>query len=134
VAGTTGFALLIYGLTRGATGPDGISHWGDAATIAALAGAAAALGAFTLIEVRTAQPLLPPWIFADRNRAGVYLILVCLASVFFGMFFFLTLFTQVVWGYSALRGGLAYLPFSAASSSWPGSVPGWCPGSAPGCR
>jgi MFS family permease len=27
------------------------------------------------------------------------------------MFFFLTLFTQVVWGYSALRGGLAYLPF-----------------------
>jgi MFS family permease len=31
--------------------------------------------------------------------------------VFFGMFFFLTLFTQVVWGYSALRGGLAWLPF-----------------------
>ena len=27
------------------------------------------------------------------------------------MFFFLTLFTQVTWGYSALRGGLAYLPF-----------------------
>jgi len=27
------------------------------------------------------------------------------------MFFFLTLFTQVAWGYSALRGGLAYLPF-----------------------
>jgi hypothetical protein len=27
------------------------------------------------------------------------------------MFFFLTLFTQVVWGYSALRGGLAWLPF-----------------------
>ncbi len=63
------------------------------------------------IEARSAQPLLPLWIFADRNRAGVYLILLCLASVFFGMFFFLTLFTQVVWGYSALRGGLAYLPF-----------------------
>ena len=30
------------------------------------------------------------------------------------MFFFLTLFTQVVWGYSALRGGLAYLPFVGA--------------------
>ncbi len=27
------------------------------------------------------------------------------------MFFFLTLFTQTVWGYSPLRGGLAYLPF-----------------------
>jgi len=111
VTGTVGFALLIYGLTRGATGPDGVSHWTDAATVAALAGAAAALIVFVVIEARTAQPLLPLWIFADRNRAGVYLILVCLAAVFFGMFFFLTLFTQVVWGYSALRGGLAYLPF-----------------------
>jgi EmrB/QacA subfamily drug resistance transporter len=111
VTGTAGFALLIYGLTRGATGPDGISHWGDTATIAALTGAAAALVLFVAIEARSAQPLLPLWIFADRNRAGVYLILVCLASVFFGMFFFLTLFAQVVWGYSALRGGLAYLPF-----------------------
>src|SRR5229473_3242804 len=106
ITGTAGFALLIYGLTRGATGPDGISHWADTATIVALAGAAAAIIAFVVIEARSRQPLLPLWIFADRNRAGVYLILLCLASTFFGMFFFLTLFTQVVWGYSALRGGL----------------------------
>jgi EmrB/QacA subfamily drug resistance transporter len=111
LTGTLGFALLIYGLTRGATGPDGVSHWGDASTILALGGAAVALIAFVVVEARSAQPLLPLWIFADRNRAGVYLILLCLASTFFGMFFFLTLFTQVVWGYSALRGGLAYLPF-----------------------
>jgi EmrB/QacA subfamily drug resistance transporter len=111
VTGTAGFALLIYGLTRGATGPDGISHWADTATVLTLAGAAAALAAFVFVEARSAQPLLPLWIFADRNRAGVYLILLCLASTFFGMFFFLTLFTQVVWGYSPLRGGLAYLPF-----------------------
>jgi predicted MFS family arabinose efflux permease len=111
VTGTAGFALLIYGLTRAATGPDGISHWGDTATILALAAATFALAAFVAIEARARQPLLPLWIFADRNRAGVYLILLCLASVFFGMFFFLTQFTQVVWGYSALRGGLAYLPF-----------------------
>ncbi len=111
VTGTAGFALLIYGLTCGATGPDGISHWADAPTILALGGAAAALIAFAVVEARTAQPLLPLWIFADRNRAGVYLILLCLASTFFGMFFFLTLFTQVTWGYSALAGGLAYLPF-----------------------
>jgi EmrB/QacA subfamily drug resistance transporter len=114
VVGTAGLGLLIYGLTRAATGPDGISHWGDPATIASLAGAAVALVAFTVIEARSAQPLLPLWMFADRNRAGVYLILLCLASVFFAMFFFLTLFTQVVWGYSPLRGGLAYLPFIGA--------------------
>jgi EmrB/QacA subfamily drug resistance transporter len=111
ILGTAGFALLIYGLTRAATGPDGVSHWGEAPTIAALAGAVVALLALVAIEARSRQPLLPLWIFADRNRAGVYLILLCLAGTFFGMFFFLTLFTQVVWGYSALRGGLAYLPF-----------------------
>jgi EmrB/QacA subfamily drug resistance transporter len=111
VTGTAGFALLIYGLTRGATGPDGVSHWADPATVGALAAAAVMLAAFLLIEARSAQPLLPLWIFANRNRAGVYLILLCLAATFFGMFFFLTLFTQVVWGYSALRGGLAWLPF-----------------------
>jgi len=114
VAATAGFALLVYGLTRAATGPDGISHWGDAATIACLAGAAVALIAFVLIEARTAEPLLPLRIFADRTRAGVYLILLCLASAFFGFFFFLTQFLQIVWGYTPLRGGLAYLPFIGA--------------------
>jgi EmrB/QacA subfamily drug resistance transporter len=114
ITGTAGFALLIYGLTNGATGPDGISHWADTVTVLALAGAAVAIGAFVVIEARSKQPLLPLWIFADRNRAGVYLILLFLAATFFGMFFFLTLFTQVVWGYSALRGGLAYLPFVGA--------------------
>jgi hypothetical protein len=32
----------------------------------------------------------------------------------FGMFFFLTVFMQAVWGYSALKTGVAYLPFTAA--------------------
>src|SRR5262249_3755611 len=91
--------------------PDGTSCGAGAGTVVLLSGPALAPAAFLLTEARSAQPLLPLWIFADRNRAGVYLILLCLASVFFGMFFFLTLFTQVVWGYSALRGGLAYLPF-----------------------
>jgi EmrB/QacA subfamily drug resistance transporter len=114
ITGTAGFALLVYGLTRAATGPDGISHWGDPVTLASLTGAAVALVAFVLIEARTREPLLPLRIFADRTRAGVYLILLCLASAFFGFFFFLTQFLQVVWGYTPLRGGLAYLPFIGA--------------------
>jgi hypothetical protein len=35
----------------------------------------------------------------------VYLILLCLASTFFAMFFFLTLFTQVVWGTARYAAG-----------------------------
>ena len=40
----------------------------------------------------------------------------------FGMFFFLTVFMQAVWGYSALKTGLAYLPFTAALLIGAGAV------------
>src|SRR5260370_361109 len=38
------------------------------------------------------------------------------------MFFFLTVFMQAVWGYSALKTGLAYLPFTAALFIGAGAV------------
>src|SRR5262249_60432202 len=40
----------------------------------------------------------------------------------FGMFFFLTVFMQAVWGYSPLRTGVAYLPFTAALFLGAGAV------------
>lgn len=43
--------------------------------------------AFVLIEAHTREPLLPLHIFASRTRVGVYLILLCLATAFFGFFF-----------------------------------------------
>jgi len=112
IAGTAAFTLLVYGLTRAATGPDGISHWSDSATISCLAGAMIALVAFIVIESRTEYPLMPLRIFANRNRAGAYLMIVCVATALFGTFFFLTLFMQTVWGWSALKAGAAYLPLS----------------------
>jgi MFS family permease len=36
VTSTGGVALLVYGLSRAATGADGISHWGDAQVLASL--------------------------------------------------------------------------------------------------
>src|SRR5262249_37893620 len=39
-----------------------------------------------------------------------------------GMFFFLTLFMQVIWGYSALKTGLAYLPEAAAGLAGSGAA------------
>jgi EmrB/QacA subfamily drug resistance transporter len=112
VTGTGGIALLVYGLSKAATGPDGVSHWGDAQVLASLAAAVALLVSFVLIEMRTSRPLLPMRILADRNRAGSYLIILCVATGLFGLFFFLTLFIQNVLGYSAIRSGIAYLPFA----------------------
>jgi len=114
VTGTCGIALLVYGLSSATAGPDGASRWGDAAVVASLSAAAVLLAAFVLVEMRSSHPLLPMRIFADRNRSGAYLIMLCIATGLFGLFFFLTLFTQTVLGYSAIQSGVAYLPFSIA--------------------
>src|SRR5579862_3791709 len=112
VTGCGGVALLVYGLSKAATGPDGVSHWGDAQVLASLAASVVILVSFVLIERRSPHPLLPMRVLADRNRAGAYLIMLCIATGLFGLFFFLTLFIQDVLGYSAIRSGLAYLPFA----------------------
>jgi EmrB/QacA subfamily drug resistance transporter len=112
VTATTGVALLVYGLSKAGTGPDGVSHWGDALVLASLAAAAVLIAAFVLIELRSSHPLLPMRVLADRNRSGAYLIMLCIGTAMFGMFFFLTLFAQTVLGYSAVRSGISYLPFT----------------------
>ena len=112
VTGTGGIALLVYGLSKAATGPDGVSHWGDAQVLASLTASVVLLVSFVLIEMRSSRPLLPMRVLADRNRSGAYLIMLCVSTGLFGLFFFLTLFIQTVLGYSAIRSGIAYLPFA----------------------
>jgi EmrB/QacA subfamily drug resistance transporter len=111
VTATAGVAALVYGLSNAATTPDGVSHWGDAKVIAALAAAAVLLAAFAVIETRSKYALLPFRVLRSRDRSGAYLISLCTGTALLGMFFFLTLFIQDVWGYSALKTGVAYLPF-----------------------
>jgi EmrB/QacA subfamily drug resistance transporter len=111
VTATAGVAALVYGLSNAATTPDGVSHWGDAKVIASLAAAVVLLTAFAVIESRSADPLLPFRVLRSRDRSGAYLITLCIGTAILGMFFFLTLFIQDVWGYSALKTGVAYLPF-----------------------
>jgi EmrB/QacA subfamily drug resistance transporter len=110
---TGGLAALVYGLSNAATTADGVSHWGDAKVVAALTVAVALLAAFALIELRSQNPLLPLRLLRDRNRTGANLIMLCVGAAIAGMFFFLTVFMQTVWGYSALKAGVAYLPLTA---------------------
>jgi EmrB/QacA subfamily drug resistance transporter len=112
VTGCGGVALLVYGLSKAATGADGVSHWGDTQVLASLAASVVLLVSFVLIERRSSRPLLPMRVLADRNRSGAYLIMLCIATGLFGLFFFLTLFMQNVLGYSAIRTGIGYLPFA----------------------
>ena len=112
VTGCGGVALLVYGLSKAATGADGVSHWGDAQVVASLTAAVVLLVSFVLIEMRSSHPLLPMRVLAERNRAGALLIMLCIATGLFGVFFFLTLFIQTVLGYSPIRAGIAFLPFA----------------------
>jgi EmrB/QacA subfamily drug resistance transporter len=113
ITGTLGLVALVYGLTIAATTANGVSHWGDTKTLASLGAAVVLLGSFLVIESRSPHALMPLRIFRDRNRSGAYLIMLCVGTALFGMFFFLTIFVQTVWGYSALKTGVAYLPMVA---------------------
>jgi EmrB/QacA subfamily drug resistance transporter len=105
---TLGMVLLVYGFIRASE-----KGWSDTVTLAAFAGAVVFLAAFITVERRSRQPITPLWMFRDRNRAGVYGMMLSLSAAMFGMFFFLTLFVQNILGFSPLRAGLAFLPVSA---------------------
>src|SRR6266568_3693217 len=118
-----GFATAqAYGLVSAATSPNGVSHWGDTKVLAALAAAAVLLAAFAVIETRSRYALLPIRLLRDRTRTGAYLSYGGVGLFIFSMFFFLTVFMQAVWGYSALKTGVAYLPFTAALFIGAGAV------------
>src|SRR5437763_4984377 len=110
ITSTLGLAALVFGLTSAATSPNGVSHWGDAKVVVSLAAAVVLLLSFVFIESRSKHALMPLRIFRDRDRSSANLIMLCVGTAMFGMFFFLTLFVQTVWGYSALKTGVAYLP------------------------
>ena len=110
ITSTLGMAALVYGFIKVASSTD---RWHDGVAVTSFALALVLLALFLFIEVRSAQPITPLHMFANRNRASTYIVLLALAGALFRMFFFLTLFGQNILGYSALRAGFAFLPVSA---------------------
>ena len=104
---TVGMTSLVYGLSHAAT-----SGWTNAGTLVALALAVVLLVTFVAVEQRSPHALMPLRIFAERNRAGAYAVMLTLAMAMFGTFFFITQFVQNVLGYSPLKAGIAFLPMT----------------------
>ena len=104
---TGGLVSLVYGFTLAAQ--DG---WTSSNTLFFLAVAVVLLASFVVIEMKSTNPLLPMRILLDRNRGGSYLSALMVGSGLLGMFLFLTYYFQSVLGYSALKAGFAFLPFS----------------------
>ena len=109
ITGTLGLLGLVYGFSRAGEAAHG---WDDPWTIASLAAGVALLAAFAFIESRVAHPLLPVRVFANRTRATSFVVMALVPAAMFAMFYFLSLFIQLVVGYSPLNTGFAFLPFS----------------------
>ena len=105
---TLGLVSLVYGFTRATT--DG---WASAPTLAFLSVAVCLLVAFVVVEARTTNPLLPLRVVAERNRGGSFLASFLVGAGLFAMFVFLSFYMQGVLHYSALKAGIAFLPFAA---------------------
>jgi EmrB/QacA subfamily drug resistance transporter len=105
---TAGVTTLVYTLVKA---PD--YGWGSPATLTLLAIATGLLAVFTVIERRSAVPLIPAG-FLHRRAALVPNVLQLLLGVSaITTLFLLTLYTQQVLGYTPLRAGAAYLPLAA---------------------
>jgi EmrB/QacA subfamily drug resistance transporter len=105
---SAGLFALVYGFNEAAT-----KGWSDATTLTFLGIAAILLVVFVLIETKVANPLMPMRVVTERNRGGSYLGSLVVGAGLFSMFLFLGLYLQTVLGYTPLRSGFAFLPFTA---------------------
>ena len=104
---TLGLVSLVYGFTKASS--DG---WAAAQTLTFLSIAVVLLVAFVLVETRATHPLLPLRVVSERNRGGSFLASFLLGAGLFAMFVFLSYYMQTVLDYSALKAGVAFLPFA----------------------
>jgi predicted MFS family arabinose efflux permease len=114
---TLGLVSLVYGFTKAST--DG---WASAPTLTLLSIAAVLLITFVVVEARVTHPLLPLRVVTERNRGGAFLASFLMGAGLFAMFVFLSYYMQTVLHFSALKAGVAFLPFAgglilAASAS-----------------
>jgi EmrB/QacA subfamily drug resistance transporter len=105
ITSTLGMGSLVYGLVQAAS-----NGWSDPLAIAPMIAGLLLLAAFVLVELRAAEPITPLRLFGNASRNGANAARMLVFAGMFGMFFFLTQYTQNVLGYSPLRAGFAFLP------------------------
>lgn len=111
LSGAVGMAALVYALGEAAS-----NGWTSTQIVCSLTVAAIGLAAFVGRQVGHAERLLPLRIVLDRTRGWAMLGLIVNGLSTFGMMLVLTYQLQSVMGYSALRTGLALIPFALAGA------------------
>jgi EmrB/QacA subfamily drug resistance transporter len=102
-------ATLIFSL--GATEQHG---WLSAQALVSLTVAALLAVAFVVIERRAAHPLVPPHTWKVKSLVSGTTVMLGVTGVLVGTVFLTSIFVQTVMGYSAVRTGVAFVPFALA--------------------
>ena len=106
VAGASLFALL-FALT------EGVSYgWASPLVLGSFAPAAVGFVTFVRLERRREEPLLELSLFRSRNLSGANAVSLLSTAVMCGIFFFISLYLQIVRGYTAIEAGAAFLPIT----------------------
>jgi EmrB/QacA subfamily drug resistance transporter len=108
VTGTIGVLALAYGISHG-----GEHGWLESVTLGAFTVAGVLLAWFVVLQKRSADPMLPLGLLANRNRTGSYAAMLFIGAGLMGTGFLLTLYMQQVLLFSPIKTGFAFLPFSA---------------------
>ena len=101
---TAGVTLLVFALVQGPN-----LGWGSPGIVASATAGLVFAAAFTVIELRGSDPLLPPRLLANRNLATAVVIAFLFWATFGSVLYFLTLYFQDVHGYDALETGVGFL-------------------------
>ncbi len=104
---TGGLMSLVFSLVK--LNDDTVSSGTKTLTFAL---AAVLLAGFVVVQLRSRAPLVPFRLFRSRTLLGADVGALFIGAGIFAMFFFVTLWMQVVNHYSPIRAGVAFLPMA----------------------
>jgi MFS family permease len=102
---TGGVGALTFGLVQG-----NAWGWGSPGTVGALAATVVLLALFAVHCARASNPMISPELFRVHTFSGASLAMMMFATAFGAMLLSIVLWEQNVWGWSALKAGLAIAP------------------------
>ncbi|HEY2271344.1 MAG TPA: MFS transporter [Jatrophihabitantaceae bacterium] len=97
--------LVILALLRG-----NVTGWTATSTLAEFAGALVLGVAFVVSQMRIAEPMLPPRMFADRSFSGIQIAAFAISSSLFAIFVYLTFYLQNVLHLTPIEAGASWMP------------------------
>nr|WP_269457501.1 MFS transporter [Nakamurella panacisegetis] len=106
---TAGLVAVVVGLSQATTW-----GWGSPLTVGSLLAGFLLLAVFVRLQRSGAHPLIPLRLLRLRTVAGGNAVMFLMGIAMLGLFYFFSLYEQIVLGYGPITAGLSQLPLAAA--------------------